>query len=187
MAALACAVLGLTTGCPAKRSTEKTLTSPDEQFQIAVPPAWDTEDDLNDVAEIQAAYRSSDMYVVVIRDEKADLFEVDLKKFAELGRDSLLEDKKEVQVSDAAPLTIDGHSALQFEIRAVHEHTRVIYLQTVLETPQHFYQILTWTVPSRWEQNRKTLQEIPKRFKETLEKANPGSVPAAEDWISPFA
>jgi hypothetical protein len=163
----------LNVGCHLQNSASKILVSPDKKFQIEVPPAWKLEDDLNDSAEIQAAYRPSEMYVVVIRSDKRDLFDLNLVKFAEDAQESLLEDKKEVQVLPSVALTIDQQPALQFEIHAVHKHTRVVYVQTLIETSDYFYQILTWTLPSHWETNQKTLREIPKRLKEISPKAAP--------------
>lgn len=159
--------------CQPRKTSPQVLLSPDERFQVEVPAAWSNETELNDIAEIQASHRLSEMYVAVIRDYKADLYDMNLQKYAKSTQESLLEDKKGVEITPPVSLTINGHPALQYEIRAAHENTRVVYVQTLIETPRHFYQLLTWTLPSRWEKNRKTLLEIPMRFRENFSEPEP--------------
>jgi hypothetical protein len=153
-------------GCTPEKKEKKILKDKEGNFEIAVPAAWEEESDLNDMAEVQTGHRSSDMFAIVLVDNKADLHEVDLQKHSDITRTSLENSLKAVNESEPKQLTIDGKPALQYEIRGAYGSTNLIYLHTTIEGSNRYYQIVAWTTPSRWEKNRSTLEKITEYFHE---------------------
>ena len=42
-------------------------------------------------------------------------------------------------------LQIDGHPALQYELRGLAKTFEFVYVHTSIVTPAHYYQVLAWT------------------------------------------
>ena len=144
-----------------------TLTSPDQRIQIVVPGGWTVDKTLNDIAVIQASNRLSEMYVIVIVEGKEDFAEgATLDYFASLSRNGLAENVTGEQSTEPVPLQVSGHSAMEYQMEGSVDNINIKYICTVIETPTHFYQIFTWTLPSRFEQNRETLRGVMQSFKE---------------------
>jgi Domain of Unknown Function (DUF1080) len=93
------------------------LTSTDGQSQLTVLPGWKPARDLNEQAELQAADRANQMYIIVLTESKQDLDDTDLQRFSEVTRGIFLERLTAPQVTALGKLTINGHPAVQYEIR----------------------------------------------------------------------
>jgi hypothetical protein len=70
-----------------------------------------------------------------------------------------------LRVTEPVSLTIDGHPAVQDEIRGTENGTNVVFLHTTVDDADHFQQILAWTLKSRWQQQNKLLREITRSFR----------------------
>lgn len=151
-----------------------TLTSPDQRIQIVVPGGWTVDKTLNDIAVIQASNRLSEMYVIVIVEGKEDFEEgTTLDYFASLSRNGLAEKVTGEQSTEPVPFQVSGHSAMEYQMEGSVDNIKIKYICTVIETPTNFYQIFTWTLPSRFEQNRETLRGVMQSFKEVQVKPPP--------------
>jgi hypothetical protein len=155
-------------GCQPKEQGPATrkLISADGRFEITVPGAWKEEKSLNDSADLQASYRPSEMYFVVLSEPKTDLDEMTLEGHSKLTRQALIDGVKKPQVSPPFAMKIGDMAALQYEIRGSMDGVNIVYLHTTAESPNYFHQILTWTVPSRFEKNKPTLQKVAENFRE---------------------
>jgi len=67
---------------------------------------------------------------------------------------------KNASATEPAPLTIDGHPALQDELSGAEKGTNVVFLHTTVDDGDHFQQILAWTLKSRWQKQNEQLREI---------------------------
>ncbi len=156
----------LLTHCSPLKST-KVLTGLEGKIQLTVPGGWKEEKDLNESADLQASHRISEMYVVILSENKEDFQDMSLEKHSELTRGSLIRKLDNAKISDPIPLTLDGHPAVEYEIHGAMDHINIVYLHTTVETQKYFHQILAWTLPSRYEKNRATLQKVIENFRET--------------------
>jgi len=156
-----------------KGPATRKLISANGRFEITVPGAWKEEKTLNDSADLQASHRPSEMYVVVLSEPKADLDGMTLEGHSKLTRQSLIDGVKDPQVSPAFAMKVGDLAALQYEIRGSLDHVKIVYLHTTAESPNYFHQILAWTVPSRFEKNKDTLQKIIALFRETPQVTQP--------------
>jgi hypothetical protein len=116
--------------------------------------------ELNKQATLQVGYESKGMYLIVITDAKAEVDDLTLEKHHQLTRDRMLRKMKNASATEPVPLTIDGHPALQDELRGTENNTNVVFLHTTVDDGDHFQQILAWTLKSRWEQQNQSLREI---------------------------
>lgn len=156
----------LTSGLACRRSAKKIITSSDERFQITVPGGWVKETSLHKDAELQASHRGTNMYMIILAENKADLADMNLQKHSEITRKGLEESLKDPKESEPVSLVIDGKPAVQYEIRGVKDNLNIIYLHTTVESPTHFYQILAWTIPSTYQKDPNTLKKITGYFHE---------------------
>jgi hypothetical protein len=63
-------------------------------------------------------------------------------------------------------LTINGNPAIQYEVRGEIKNINVVYLHTTVDTPQHFQQIVAWTLQSTYDDKKDILQNVVESFKE---------------------
>ncbi len=144
----------------------KVLTSKDGGSQITIPASWKEETTLNMEAVLQASDAVNEMYVVVLENSKQDFEDMRVEKYSELTRATLMERITSPQMGTPSSLIINGYPAIQCEIRGTVQNVRIAYLHVAAESPNHFYQILTWTLPSRFDKNRAQLEEVTRSFKE---------------------
>lgn len=158
------------------------LTSTDGGFQLTVPGDWRSETALNEQASIQASHRFRETYVVLLTESKRDFTgDMTLEQFTTMTRDAMMSQVRSAATTELKPMTINGNRALEYEITGGVEGLNIVYLITTVETPGHYHQIITWTLPSRLEQYRGTLREVTQSFREVggaEQKANtPATVP----------
>lgn len=146
--------------------TEKTLKSTDGTCQITVPFNWSEETTLNKDAKLQTAMRMRDAFILVFVDQKDKYGDIDLAGFAQGAHKKLT--KRLTSPEGAAPvnLTIGGLPAIQYEMTGKAGGTTSTYIQTLVEGPIYFYEILAWTPKMQTEKNKPLFDEAIKTFKE---------------------
>lgn len=160
----------------------KTITSSDGKVQLTVPATWTTETGLNAQATLQAANKLSEMYVIVIGESKQDFPKgFTLDKFASIVHDQMKQKANATTATDPSPTTVGGNPAMRYELQGTVSNINVAYINTVVETPNGFYQILTWTLPSKLSDNRATLEQVAGSFKELSAPAASSSAPASSN------
>jgi len=151
----------------AKTQAPQTLTGSDGSCQITVPGTWRTQSNLNNEATIQAGNLIGELYIVVLRESKADFGKKgNLDFFTNLVRDNFKQTAEEAVLSEPLPVTINGYQARQFETSGEVENIKAKYLYATVETEKNYYQIITWTLASRYADNKAQLSEVINSFKE---------------------
>ena len=151
----------------AKTQTPQTLTATDGSCQIVVPGNWRVLPELNTEGAIQAGNMIGELYIVVIRENKADFGKKGtLDFFTNLARENFKQTAAEAVLSEPLALTINGHQARQFETSGEVQNIKAKYLYATVETDKNYYQIITWTLASRYEENKAQLSEVINSFKE---------------------
>ncbi len=145
-----------------------TITATDGQSQITLPVGWSVQKDLHDDAELQAANLRQEQYVIVLTENKADFVDTDLASYADVVLDSFLENVETEDRPTGRSVSINGAKALQYEIRGTVDNIKVVYWLTAVEGSQNYYQVLTWTLASKAEQNAPILQEVAQSFREVV-------------------
>ena len=152
---------------PALAQTEdKVVTASDKRSQIRVPKSWGPLQ-LNDAAEIQVGSEEDDSYIIVLEELKEDLDGWNLDKHSRVTLGKLLAGLADPIITGPKSMTVDGHPALQYEIRAASNGHKVIYLHTTVDGETMFSQILAWTVPSKADTMKPLLVKAIGTFHET--------------------
>src|SRR5438034_8136673 len=150
-------------------STErKEIASDDGKIDVIVPGLWVKMPGLNKFATanlssggqatLQVGDKSKQMYLIVITGAKADVGDITLEKYHQITRDRMLQKMKNASATEPVPLTIDGHPTLQDELSGTEKGTNVVFLHTTVDDGDHFQQILTWTLKSRWQKQNELLR-----------------------------
>jgi hypothetical protein len=166
-------VLGCSLISKIQREVEKTqqpkiFISTDGSCQITTPGSWSKETTLNDQATLQASNRLSEQYVVIIRENRLDFGKMaNLSMVTNAIQDNLKKTLTNPVLTTPVNVNINGYPAQQFEASGEYQNIKAKYLYGVVETPQNYYQIITWSLASRFDENRPRLLEVINSFKET--------------------
>jgi len=144
-------------------ATERTeIASSDGKIKITVPGLWTKLPELNKQASLQVGDKSKEMYLIVISDAKSAVGNITLEQHQQLTRDRMLQKMKNASATQPVPLNIDGHPALQDEVRGAPGRTEIAFLHTTVD--DGVQQILAWTLKSRWQEQNEQLREITNSF-----------------------
>ena len=164
---LACSLPGLVKKAVDESRKPTIIKSSDSRIQLTVPGGWSEQKKLNESAVLQAANPFQEMYVVVIEENKRDYVEhATLEEYTSLVRNRMISAVKDPQTTDPVSLVVSGHPAMEYLLDGSVEKIKVKYICTAVETPNHFYQIVTWTLPSLFQKNEARLREVTQSFKE---------------------
>jgi hypothetical protein len=158
------------TGCAQLQKLAKptVLKSPDGKFQLTVPGGWSENAALNDQADIKAANKVEEVYVIVITESKSDFTgEISLDEFTRITRDALIANLESPDATEPRPVTVNGNSARAYDLQGAVKNVKLAYLVTTVETADHYHQVITWTLQSRKDKNLKVLQEVTDSFRPT--------------------
>ena len=149
----------------------RNLISRDSLCQITLPKHWVVMKDLNDEASLQAGNSFREEYMIILSDYKSD-FVGTLEDHANVTSQSLLGLLEGGTKSDFEMFEINGLRTLQCEITGVSDLTRIVYLHTTIEGELCYYQVLTWTLPSKMPGAMEPFKEVIPSFKELKTKAD---------------
>ncbi len=171
---LSCSLAGKLKKVAEQTQKPTTITSTDSTAQLTLPPGWSEEKEKDEDSILHGSNHLSATYVVVIRESKQDFAEeTTLADYAELTRAAMSDRVTSPHSTDVIPAYGMAYEAREFELECVVEKLKIKYLCTVVETPGNFYQVLTWTTPSRFTQNEKALRTVTQSFKELSSAASP--------------
>lgn len=158
----------------------KTVKDPNKRFSVDAPFDMIRADDLNDDASLQLKNEETELYLIVIEDDKDEVNEImgeeheatgytpDLEGYANLLIDEWDETLEEVKVLVKRRTTINGMPALERKMSAkVYDLNFVIYYhQVFVEGKNDYYQILAWTLDDQKEKFLESIEKMVNSFKE---------------------
>lgn len=145
-------------------------------------PSTMTAGDFDEHASLQYADRNAELYVMVIDESK--------EKIASFGLDYDLETYMKIAVRRldstglyrASTRNLGNYKAIQTEVKAKFKGENMVYQLTAIETETGFYQLLIWTLESRYEKHKPEMERIITSFRET--KTPVGSIPKKADTLN---
>jgi hypothetical protein len=144
------------------------LKSPDGKFQLTVPGGWRENASLNDKANIKAANAFEELYVIVITEPKSDFTtEMTLDEFTSVTRESIVSNLVFPNATEPRPVTINGNDGRAYEVEGAIKNVKLAYRVATVETPEHYHQVITWTLQSRKDKNQFVLQKVIDSFRAT--------------------
>lgn len=153
-------------GLKTDSQSRQLIVSSDGEYQIQVPAGWKQITNLHEKADLQAADRLREMYIIVLSESKSDFEEMSLDKHSQITIGNLLGRVTSSETSGPTALVINGNPAVQYVVSGTIDNLKITYLHTTVETAKSFNQILAWTLRSRFDQNRAELQNVIQSFKE---------------------
>jgi hypothetical protein len=150
-----------------KLGTTKILKSTKGKSQLTIPIDWREAPELNIEAELLATSPGSEMYVAIISQGKQDYAkDMTLDQVTALTRNNHMKKMTSPEATTPMSLVIGGYPARQYEVRGTVEGVNLVFINTTVETPNNYYHIAAWTLPSKFEKNQSTLQEVTQSFSE---------------------
>lgn len=156
----------------------KAMTSEDGALELRVPNSWDAVE-LNPVASVQAGDTDAEAYGMVVTDPRRALKDYSLERFAATQMQELVSDLGLASVGGPETVQVDGKDALRYQLKGLFDGVEVVYLYTFVETPDRFLKVVTWSLASRFEENRETLERVSAGVREL--KPLPEPTPEATD------
>ena len=140
------------------------ITSEDGKLRVTTSGFWVKTSDLNKDAALQVANKNQDMYLMVFTDAKSAVGQMTLEQRHQATRDRKLQSMQNGSASQAIPLTIDGHAALQDEVSGTQQRSNLVFLHTTVDDGDYFQQIIAWTTKSHWPKQNHELRDITNSF-----------------------
>ncbi len=148
-------------------NTTKDVTSSDGQLQLTVPSSFKETKNLNDVANLQLMNVAKEQYTVTIYESKIDLSDdFTLDDYLDIIKQNMSSSMDSPDFSDVETKTIGGIDARQYTLSGEIDKIKLKYLVTLLETDKGFYQIISWSLPSRFDDALEVFQKTADSFKE---------------------
>ena len=152
----------------------------DNKYSIDLPN-YMSEGDLNDEASLEYQHLFKETYVIVI-DENITEAEESLRfystyndnipfieNYINFQKDGFDDDSQVISMSRTNSIEINGYPAKQFEmvldIPDFEDH--IAYLATFIESSDHVFMLLNWTLESRKERYMDTFKTIANSFRAT--------------------
>ncbi len=145
------------------------LRNTSTNVSIIVPKGWmKMGKDLRRNHDIYATQPSKLLYATVLSEDNVGLKRFGLAdnslQYRQLIRDQLENFESETKTDVTK---IDGHQALQYEIRGTVDDQSVVYLHTTVEGADGYYQIVGWTTADRYRENKDVLENVVESFEGT--------------------
>ena len=141
------------------------ITSQDGLFKLKVPNDWKILKNLNEAAAMQVGNLMKEQYLIVIVDMKED-FDGSLSEHVSITSQHIASSADNAQISEPEHLYINGRQAIRYYITGTIGRAKVKYVQTTIEGQQAYYQILAWTLPSRFEDASEAFEQVAQSFQE---------------------
>lgn len=169
-----CAVMKEIQKSAEKAKEPKIFNANDGSCQLTAPGSWSEQKDLNEKAIIQAGNLREEQYLLVLPESKLDFGKsFDINRYAEL----MVETYKDTSNTDAPitdatyfpvmSVTVNGMQARRFEISGTVKGIKARFIITLIDGKTNFYQVMTWTLASKYDKNKDVLIQATDSFKET--------------------
>ena len=143
-----------------------TLKSRDGKFELTVPADMAESTTLSKDADLQATNNSKEIFMFAISKPKSDYADdMTLDRLTEMVRKALMDQLSVTNSPEPESITVNGNSAIRYRLDGTKDGVKIAYLITNIETKDRFYRIYSWTSPSKYGENEKTLKEISESFR----------------------
>ncbi len=147
-----------------KQAEPRTFTTSDGLATVTGAPQWRELAIGSADASLGSGNQVLEQYLVVITEPKADFPEG--YKLAEFASEQALATLADTEVTDFAEVSVGGMKGLRREAKGSADGLGIFYLNTYLESPTHFHQVMTWTLVKNEEGSRALLEAASDSFRE---------------------
>ena len=142
------------------------VTATDKKSQLTVPVSWKDvpKSFKSDMAVIQLGDLRREQYMVVLTLDRSD-FE-DFTTFTGAMVDGAKSAIEGAEVGPPRGLTIDGLSAMQYQITGKANGIKIVFWYTMVDGKNGYYQLVGWTLPSKKAEAEPVITEVTSSFRE---------------------
>ena len=145
---------------------EKTFTSKDGQVELTVNKGWVEDPVLNEQAILAVSERKNEKYAIVNALLKSNMADgATLDDFKAIFMSNIDLSITNAEESNNKTINVASTEAQLFEITGEAQKVKVHYLVALLEKGGSFYQIITWSTQSKFEDNKQELLQAIESFK----------------------
>lgn len=170
IAVAAAAVLAISafTGCGISKKTKAaTQTSTDGKYSVSIPSDWDDlSGQLNSVANLECGNPAKEQYLAAIPDSKVD-FTGTFDEYTDIIISNIVSNVEDVSEGERQSMDINGNNAYLTEISGTVDNIKITYWVYTVDCTEDYMQVLVWTLQSKANDNKETLQKAATSFKET--------------------
>jgi hypothetical protein len=154
-------------GSPTTPTGDNVFRSSDGHSQITPPASYRSMPELGAEGVVRAGDGVSSEYMIVISEKKGDFAPgFDLSKYGDVVVGAMRSKLTTPEIGDASSVTINGRSALQYEVRGAVDLVNIGYLVTVIDGAKHFHQVLMWTSKAQLTSRKPSFQKTTATFRE---------------------
>lgn len=142
-------------------------------YSLEVPDFMSDAKTLNPDASLQYQNELREFYVLVLDEPKTDFpnqVTINLKEYENIVLANLKINLSKPTISPIKDTLIDGLKAKLFSVSDTTDAIEIYYQFGFVESPTHFYQIMTWTLENRKDQFSDEMDKIIASFKEIKSK-----------------
>ena len=152
------------------KSTPKDIKSEDGKVQLTIPKDWEELSELKQVNEkicLGVGNKYKEKYGQVISESKEDFSkDITLDEYNNIIVEQVRAQISNGEFSKCKDIEINGYKAKIFEIKGEVSKVKVAYLYAIIDAPNSFNQVITWSLQSKYEQNKEELNKVIQSFKE---------------------
>ena len=133
----------------------------DGRLSLDLPPGWKTVESLNPLANLKVGDPIADVYLIVVSEKKSEATESTLAGYSRAVRERLKASLKSSSERGPWNISVGSHRAMRYEIPGVSQDGMdLIYLHTVVETPEYFHQVVGWAEAPNYLRNQNKLRKV---------------------------
>lgn len=144
----------------------KLVTGKSGTFTIEMPSNWSEMPRLSQESDAQIGVGNGrrELYTIVLEESKQDI-EGDLESYDNLVLKGMKAKMSGAELSDVTVRTLNGLPARQHRLEGSFDRIGIVYHLATVESPEAFYQVLTWTLRSKEPIAKPILEEVINSFK----------------------
>ncbi|BBI33024.1 hypothetical protein [Cohnella abietis] len=153
-------------GCNLGEAKSKIFTSENEEIQLTASSSWKKDPTLATQSTLGISQRKAEKYAMVTKTPKTDLAsDATLEDYKNVFLQSSQSSVTDYEETAQRETTIDSSPALMFEVTGEVTKIKIHYLVALVDKPDGFYQILTWSTKSGFVDHKEELDQVIQSFK----------------------
>ncbi|OZG72997.1 pilus assembly protein PilA [Hahella sp. CCB-MM4] len=146
----------------------QTARSKDGRLSLDIPASWDRMDQLNEEASLGVGNVFEDAYYLILEEPKLDFEDgYTLTAYTDLIQSLMFDALKSPNiVYEREAVMVGDLPAEQMAFTGSAEGIKVTYLLTTIEGKDHYYQVIGWSLASKFDEKADLLRNIAGSFRE---------------------
>lgn len=157
------------TGCgESQKKSEKSVEfkSDDGSISLTADSAWKDDVSLSPESSIELSNAAEEKYVIVIEESKESLTDdFTLTDYTNLMKPQMETTIVDCKSSEIEEITVNGNAAQKFELSGEVDKIKATYICYAVESTDNFYQVISWTLTPKLEDNKEDLLKVMNSFK----------------------